>query len=248
MSRSFPRLLALFFLSAAFVRAQGGPPLVTDDPGTPGPGHWEVNVAWTREHRSGSTVEEMPLLDVNYGVGDNLQLKVEGSWLRLSDDGAPSRAGLSDALVGVKWRFWDEDKHGLAASVYPQVGFAALHSSERRGITSGATVLILPMQLQKDFGPFEANADFGYVGDNREDDMWFAGVALGRQLTDRWELLAELHGESEVGRRGSNLLLNAGTRVRLGKQLTLLFSLGREVRNETEARATVSYLGLQITR
>lgn len=247
MSRSFPRLLALFFLPA-WLHAQGGPPLVTDDPGTPGPGRWEVNVAWTHERRPEQNVDEIPLLDINYGVGGSLQLKFEGSWLRLSGDGGPDRAGASDALVGVKWRFWDEDKHGLAASVYPQVGFAVLHSSERRGITSGATVLILPMELQKNFGPFEANLDFGYVGDSREDDAWFAGVALGRELTDRWELLAELHGESEVGRRGSSLLLNAGTRVRLGKQLTLLFSLGREVRNESEARATVSYLGLQITR
>jgi hypothetical protein len=36
--------LATAFLPApAF--AQGGPPLITDDPDTPGPGHWEINIA-----------------------------------------------------------------------------------------------------------------------------------------------------------------------------------------------------------
>ena len=35
------------------VLAQGGPPLVTDDPETPGDGHWEVNLAATGDHTSG---------------------------------------------------------------------------------------------------------------------------------------------------------------------------------------------------
>jgi hypothetical protein len=36
-------LLLLLTPLSAF--AQGGPPMVTDDPGTPGDGHWEINIA-----------------------------------------------------------------------------------------------------------------------------------------------------------------------------------------------------------
>ncbi|MEJ1973674.1 MAG: hypothetical protein WDM96_14790 [Lacunisphaera sp.] len=243
-------ILLLLFLTGGpgLLRAQGGPPLVTDDPGTPGTGHWEVNLAWTHERRPEGNVDELPLLDLNYGWGERVQLKFEGSWLVLSGDGGPHRAGASDALVGVKWRFLDEEKSGLAASVYPQVGFGALHSSVRRGITSGGTVLILPVELQKSFGPLEANVDFGCVADNREDDLWFGGVAVGHEFASHWELLAELHGEAEVGVRGSSLLCNLGARVPLTKSVTLLFSLGQELYNATQSRATVSYLGLQLTR
>jgi len=58
-------------------QGQGGPPMVTDDPGTPGGGHWEINLAWTGEHSSGETTQDAPLLDLNYGVGDRLQVKYE---------------------------------------------------------------------------------------------------------------------------------------------------------------------------
>src|SRR5215831_18405962 len=33
--------------------AQGGPPMVTDDPGTPGDGHWEINIGSIATHSPG---------------------------------------------------------------------------------------------------------------------------------------------------------------------------------------------------
>ena len=37
--------LAILMVAVGAARAQGGPPLVTDDPDTPGDGHWEINLA-----------------------------------------------------------------------------------------------------------------------------------------------------------------------------------------------------------
>ncbi|HET7232126.1 MAG TPA: hypothetical protein VFJ16_19120 [Longimicrobium sp.] len=45
--------------------AQGGPPLMTDDPGTPDPGTWEVNVAVTGDLTSAGRGYELPVFDVN---------------------------------------------------------------------------------------------------------------------------------------------------------------------------------------
>ncbi len=239
--------LGLLVLLPGLLQAQGGPPLVTDDPGTPGDGHWEVNVAWTREHRPGATRAEMPLADINYGWGEHVQLKYEGAWRRETEDGAGGRSGVSDSLVGVKWRFRDDAPDGFAASIYPQVGFRTLAASVRRGISSGATTVILPLELQKGFGSFSANADVGYVGDSREADTWFGGVAAGYEHGD-WEFMGEIHAERDVGAAGERLLLNGGLRRKLGEHATLLFSLGRELKNRDEARATVSYVGVQLTR
>jgi len=241
-------VLVSLLVLPAWLRAQGGPPLVTDDPGTPGDGHWEVNVAWTREHRPDETGQELPLLDINYGWGEHVQLKVEGAWLLLAEDGQAQRAGMSDLLVGVKWRFADEEKAGISASIYPQVGFPLGHSSADRGIAEGATVLMLPLELQKSFGVVELNADLGFVTDNKAAEVWFGGVAAGHEFASHWELLAELHGEAEVGTGGTSLLANAGARFPLGQHVTLLLSLGRELSHHAEARATVSYVGLQLTR
>jgi hypothetical protein len=32
------------------IRARRGPPSLTDDPDTPGPNHWEINVGGTSDH------------------------------------------------------------------------------------------------------------------------------------------------------------------------------------------------------
>ena len=60
-------LAAALFVASGPARAQGGPPLVTDDPGTPGAGKWEVNVAFTMDRTSDSGLYGAPLVDMNYG-------------------------------------------------------------------------------------------------------------------------------------------------------------------------------------
>ena len=37
------------------VHAQGGPPFITDDPGTPGNHHWEINFGWIANHNPGAS-------------------------------------------------------------------------------------------------------------------------------------------------------------------------------------------------
>ena len=54
--------------------AQGGPPLLTDDPGTPGNRNWEINVAYTQDRRPDSNQYDVPILDINYGVGITFNL------------------------------------------------------------------------------------------------------------------------------------------------------------------------------
>src|SRR5881396_3033030 len=66
----------------------GGPPLLTHDPDTPGPRHWEINLSAFREWSRHSRLSETPRLDVNYGVGRRLQLKVEAPYLAKEEDGA----------------------------------------------------------------------------------------------------------------------------------------------------------------
>lgn len=76
-----PRLLAVLGMllpllwATPSLQAMGSPPLITDDPDTPGNGHWEINLGITTQRRPGARASELPLLDMNYGIGDRLQLK-----------------------------------------------------------------------------------------------------------------------------------------------------------------------------
>src|SRR5437588_8492170 len=92
-------------LCASPAVAQGGPPLITDDPDTPGPGYWEINLAALLEKTRTQRHVEVPRVDLNYGVGRRIQVKFEMPWVALLDKEQRTETGAGNATVGVKWRF-----------------------------------------------------------------------------------------------------------------------------------------------
>ena len=59
--------------------------MITDDTGTPGPGAWEVHIAATMQRAASTSTGDLPLLDINYGVGEQIQLKYEvPGWQRVT--------------------------------------------------------------------------------------------------------------------------------------------------------------------
>src|SRR6266511_3707895 len=84
--------------------ALAGPPLLTDDTGTPGDKHWEINIAYTLDKRHTEATHQTPVIDINYGVGENIQLKYEIPWVIFHERGIGTRGGIGNSLVGLKWR------------------------------------------------------------------------------------------------------------------------------------------------
>jgi len=62
------RLSALLFLASLFVPVlclgQGGPPMITDDPDTPGNKHWEINAADIATLSRTRSLNFVPYLDI----------------------------------------------------------------------------------------------------------------------------------------------------------------------------------------
>ncbi len=106
--------------------AQAGPPFRTDDPETPGNKHWEINIGFLGDRSPADGDYEVPDLDLNYGLGDRIQLKYElpaavhedragGNVHATSGQGgAPADSpdnkavgGLGESLLGVKYRFYE---------------------------------------------------------------------------------------------------------------------------------------------
>jgi hypothetical protein len=100
----------------------GAPPLDVDDPNTPGCNGWEVNIVTSGDLGKGMNLET-PLFDINYGIGDNLQLKVEAP-LQLTRIDGITRSGVGNAEVGIKHRFFEDESRGMTIGVYPQLEFA----------------------------------------------------------------------------------------------------------------------------
>src|SRR5579863_2640530 len=136
-------LFLLLVVSAEFGRAQGGPPFITDDPGTPGNKHWEINLGWVGNHNPGISSYQVPDVDLNYGWGDRIQLKYEIPLAVTTDQHNTTRAGLGESFPGVKWRFFEHHTPGETPShknmtfslgTYPQVYINNPTRSVQRGI------------------------------------------------------------------------------------------------------------------
>jgi hypothetical protein len=108
--------LPILFAVAAY--GQGGPPFRTDDPETPGNQHWEINFGWIADRNPADGAYQVPDFDINYGLGDRIQLKYELPIaieeirplpvnFTESAEAGHLIAGLGESLLGIKWRFYE---------------------------------------------------------------------------------------------------------------------------------------------
>jgi hypothetical protein len=64
-------------LFAEQAHAQAGPPFLTNDPGTPGNANWEINLGSMQTISRGVSNYQVPQIDLNFGLGDRIQLTYE---------------------------------------------------------------------------------------------------------------------------------------------------------------------------
>jgi hypothetical protein len=111
-------ILSLPFFLHVVAHAQGGPPFRTDDPETPGNRHWEINFGWIGDRNPAAGAYQVPDFDINYGLGDRIQLKYEIPIAIEETRAQPATAtapavpgqvigGLGESLLGIKWRFYE---------------------------------------------------------------------------------------------------------------------------------------------
>jgi hypothetical protein len=223
--------------------------MITDDPGTPGDNHYEINVAWTDTRTPGSTLEGLPLLDANYGIGDRIQLNYQASRDLARGANEADQDGLSDSQIAVKWRFYDAGDAGLQVSTYPRFTFPNPGSDTgRRETADPETTFLLPFEVRRNFGALAVNADIGYTFSNGASDRgWMGGACVGHNISRAWELDAELHATGSDGLQRTEFILDAGTRFDFSESSTLLLAIGRDVHNSLGPRASLlTYVGIQV--
>lgn len=237
-------ILCALLAPCSAVHAQGGPPMVTDDPGTPGDGNWEINLASEGQKTRPGWLYTIMDADINYGWGERLQLKLDTPY-DASRQGGAWATGIGTTLAGVKWRFFDDDKVGWAVSIYPQLGFNPDSGAVGRGLASPGKSLFLPVESTTHLGPIDIDMEAGRQLQQTGADSWIAGIILAHTFASHLEVMAE--AREHWATDGSGLLLNLGSRWELSEHLTLLAALGREVGAADDSRlSTLAYLGMQI--
>jgi hypothetical protein len=236
---------ALVFPSVA--QAQAGPPYITNDPGTPGNQNWEINIAAMPVLFHGVSSYQVPQVDINYGLGDRIQLTYEVPYVLQTSPGQPLQKGWSNAFPGVKWRFLDKGEGNWQMSVFPQIETSGAYLTLKSGIAEKGPRLLLPAEVSKKVGPFALDFEAGYYVPWHGPEERIIGFVAGHNFTKHFELDGEFYDDHAMGQLPHNTTFDFGGRYEFHKGLILLFMSGRSFAGNLSGQPEfLGYFGIQV--
>jgi hypothetical protein len=235
-------LIAPLALATALAteQAQAGPPFLTDDPEPVEVKHWELYAAsqWTAERHAASGT--LPHIEVNYGALPGLQLHAIVPAALAWTSGSAAKYGVGDTELGAKLRFVDE----VEAQWRPQIGIFPLlilpTGSKKPGLGEGNVQALLPLWVQKSFGPWTTYGGGG-VHLARDDNAVVLGWLLQRAFSDAIAIGAEAFVTTPLNREPVQLQLNLGTVINFSEHQHALLSAGPSFRTDAIGQAYVAY-------
>lgn len=203
-------------LCAALCAAWAGPlfaahPYLTDDTGTQGTGHWQLELIAERHRNDHSAdtgsgaVREVRALTLfspvlTYGALETVDVAFSASHLRqhATQDGSVSQAsdGLSDSTLELKWRFYEENRTSMAL----KPGVVLPTGDEERGLGTGklswGVNFIVAHQLEP--WTFLVNVAYARARYKRPEDteanrphLWRASAGVGYSVREDLRLVGE---------------------------------------------------------
>ncbi len=221
--------------------AQAGPPYQTDDPDPVPYRHWELYLAtqdaWARDETSGTA----PHVEVNYGALPGLQLHVLVPLAYDHPMGGRTAYGLGDVEVGAKLRLVEEGRWRPMIGTFVQTEWPA--GSAADGLATPALHVLVPLWLQKSFGPWSTDLGGGYLVDldMRNGNYLAMGWQVQRRISERATLGAELYHTTAHGGTSASLLSNVGLVLNLTDHDHLLLSAGRSISGEHTLQGYFAY-------
>jgi hypothetical protein len=235
----------LHFPGAA--QAQAGPPFLTNDPGTPGDGNWEINLGSMQTIARGVSSYEVPQIDLNFGFGDRIQLTYEIPYLLQASSGQPVQGGWSNGYPGVKWRFLDEGEDGWRLSTFPQIETGASQRAQQKGIAAPGPRYLAPIEIAKKVGPLDVDFEAGYYFRGHGPKERILGLVAGRSMTERLELDAEIYDDHANDALPHSIALDLGGRYKLRRDVIALFMAGRSLNGFSDGQPEfIGYFGIQV--
>jgi len=179
-----------------------------------------------------------PDLDINFGVGERIQLTYENAWLRVHNPSRSTQYGLGQSNPGVKWRFYDAGESGLSISIFPQLFLNNPNDAVRRGITPASEAFLLPAEFSRKFGPVDVDYEIGYQFVHNGRDGWLTGLVIGHEFSSKLEGDMEFYYQGPFRLSENQPTIDFGARYKVRPQMILLLMAGRSLE---PARSNQSY-------
>ena len=203
--------------------AWAGRPLTTEDTGTLDPGvvELEVGLDYVRTRAEDAVFFPGPLA-FNIGILPRLEATVATLALVVDPADGPSRAGVGDSAVRLKYRLVDETERmpALMAAVAARLPTG----DPDRGLGErGVDVQALAI-ASKTVGPVTLTMNAGYLfaTHDRDGDAVDVNASVEAVVTRAWSLVGEVVSElATTSRAADRVVLRAGTVYALGARVRL---------------------------
>jgi hypothetical protein len=232
--------------SAPKAMAQAGPPFLTNDPGTPGNANWEINLASMQTITRGASAYQLPQIDLNFGIGDRIQLTYEVPYILQSSPGRPLQSGWGNGYPGIKWRFLDDGEDGWQLSSFPQLESAGSALARQKGIAEAGPRYLLPFEATRKLAGLDVDVEAGYYIAGHGPRERILGLVAGRSVSERLELDVEVYNDHAFDVAPPSTTLDLGGRYKLHRGIIALFMAGRSITGFSDDRPEFTgYVGLQ---
>jgi hypothetical protein len=230
-----------------------GPPLITNDPDTPGANGYEFDVSNNVTKTRTALIQAAPFLDLNYGTNDHNQFTAEFPLINFvsPENGGEPTAGFGDLMLGYKDRFVDEKDFGISVSTFPQVLMPT--GNKGTGVGQGLTELLLPLEFGKHFFDkklyvYGETQYYLSLSGSRYSSS-FNGIVTEYEVTKKFSVMSEFADFTYPGHGlPDDPFFNIGFGYKFSDHVALIGSAGRSFRDrESGAPEFTSYLGFQFT-
>jgi hypothetical protein len=234
------------------------PPLEVDDPATPGCNRWEINIVVGGDITRSQANWELPLLDINYGIGDNIQLKYELPYLNSVSQGS-SASAIGESRAGIKYMFFEDERTEMLLAVYPQLSFVQSNSTAViAGLANPGSIVTLPVLMAMKIGNtargnINLTANLAYNISNKADTANFlsASVGIGTPILDNVAIMGELTTEQAVApifddARAQLIRAGLGVMTTINRQFMLFGAVGHSLITSDTQDHTYALAGIRL--
>jgi hypothetical protein len=239
-------LALLYVILGTYSMVWAGPPFVTDDPEPVEYKHGEFYVATQFAYNKDGKVGAAPLFEFNYGPLPDVHLHLIMPFNYARPNGGPTTYGPGDLELGVKYRFIHETDSLPQVGTFPIIELPTGDSD--RGLGAGQVQILIPIWLQKSWGPWTTYGGGGYwinrthpaAGDK---NFWQVGGVLQREINKTVSLGAEVFHftRKNVDELHNRTGFNVGTTINLNDDHHILLSAGRDFRDDNRFSAYLAY-------
>ncbi len=183
------------------------------------------------------------------GLTDTIDVFAEIGYVSVDPDGASKEGGMGNSVIGMKWRFYENEKSKTSLAIKPEIALPVSASSEAKGLGNGETSYALTAILSQELSFGAVHVNVGQSWDRYDDplssdeDTLMFSVAPVWDVSEKWKLALDL-GTAKTSGGGADSRTNfveVGAIYAPNENMDLAFGVIRAKDDQSPSATTTSF-------